>query len=213
MNAGHCLQTSLICSQEDVVTVRKQFFLFCIILTVVIASSLCAHVTKADSHESNIYDGPSYKSSSPVGFNWILQRYDLSRVEEYLDEYYIDRYKHWEKYVVSKQREFAEKFGLTDIFLKPDFRNYEDSKVAFSKSLWEDKILLRYLAPVGDIRNFDMSVAFRPYDFVTFIMRGKMHGENRVALVINQPFGSQDKSCKETERIKKFLGKAKKLAN
>ena len=66
---------------------------------------------------------------------------------------------------------------------------------------------------MGDIRDFDMSVAFRPYHFMTFIMRGQLSGENRVALVINRPFGSRDETCKETERIKKLLGKAKKLAD
>jgi hypothetical protein len=82
-----------------------------------------------------------------------------------------------------------------------------------SKSVWSDRILFRYLAPVGDVRDFDMSVAFRPYHFMTFIMRGQMSGENRVALVISQPFGHKDKGSKGTQRMRKLLGKAKRLAD
>lgn len=189
---------------------RKLLSLLYIALTVFMTFSLCADADETKPYRFGIYE-PSYKSRLPVGFNWLFQRYDLDRIEEYFDEYYIDRYKYWEKYLISKQREFAGKFGLSDIFLKPDLRRYENTKLALSKSVWNDRLLFRYLAPVGDVRDFDLSVAFRPYHFMTFIMRGQMSGEQRVALVVSQPFG-RGKSNREVKRLRRLLGQAKKLA-
>ncbi len=185
---------------------RKVFFPLCIALTVFITFSLCADVDETKPYKFDVYES-SYESRFPAGFNWLFQQ----RFEEYYDEYFIGRYKNWEKYLVSKQREFAGRFGLTDIYFRPDFRRYEKTKVALSKSVWRDRLIFRYLAPVGDVRDFDMSVAFRPYHFMTFIMRGQISGEQRVALVVSQPLG-RGKGSRETQRLRWWLGQARRLA-
>ncbi len=200
-----------ICCLEDVVTVRNLFFLLCITLAVFMTFSLCADTEETKTYKFEIYES-SRESSLSTDLNEIPQWYNFDRIEEYFGELYVGRYKSWEKYLVGKQREVAGKFSLTDVFFRPDFRRYDNTKIAFSKSIWRDRLLFRYLAPVGNVRDFDMSVAFRPYHFMTFIMRGQMSGEQQVALVVSQPLG-RGKNTRETRRIKWLLGRAKRLAD
>lgn len=189
---------------------KRNCFLLWFAIAIFVTSSLCADTNEVDTNESDAHF-PAYESSPSMGFNWIFQGYTFNRIEEYYDEYYMGRYKHWEKYLSSKQREFAGKFGLTNILFRPNLRNYEKSKISLSKNVWNNRLLFRYLAPVGDVRDFDLLVALKPYQYMTFIMKGQMNGERRVALVINHPFGP-GKSDRETRRIKRLLGRAKKFA-
>ncbi|MFC1712653.1 hypothetical protein ACFL6S_03230 [Candidatus Poribacteria bacterium] len=190
---------------------RKLFSLLCITFAVFMTFSLCADADETKPYKFEIYES-SYESSLSADLNEIPQWYNFDRIEGYFDELYVGRYKNWENYLVGKQREVAGKFGLTDIFFRPNFRRYDNTKIALSKSIWRDRLLFRYLAPVGDVRDFDMSVAFRPYHFMTFIMRGQMSGEQQVALVVSQPLG-RGNNTGETQRLKWLLGQAKRLAD
>ena len=189
---------------------RNQLFLLWFIVAIFVTSSLCADTNKVNTYEPDAHFF-AYKSPPPAGFDWAFQRYTFDRIEEYFDEYYLGRYKNWEKYLTGKQREFAGKFGLTNILLRPDFRCYENTKISLSKNVWSNRLLFRCLAPVGDVRNFDLLVALKPYQYMTFFMKGQINGEKRVALVINHPIG-HGRNSKETQRIKRLLGRAKKFA-
>ena len=173
-------------------------------------SSLCADTNEVDTYEFDAQFS-SHESPPPVGFNWAFQRYSFDRIEEYFDEYYLSRYKNWEKYLTGKQRAFAGRLGLTNIIVKPDFRSYQNTEISLSKNVWNNRLLFRYLAPVGDVRDFDLLVALKPYQYMTLIMRGQVNGEKRVALAINHPLGP-GKSNKEAQRIKRLLGRVKRFA-
>ena len=197
---------------EDVVAVRSLLALLCITLSIVITSSPRANAEKIPLYESDDYS-PTYKSDHPVGFNWIFGRYDFDRIEEYVDEYYIERYKYWERYVVNKQREFAGRFGLSDIFFRPDFSRYDRTKVALTKRVWGNRLLFRYLAPVGDPKEFELFIALKPYHSVTFFVKGDTHGGGEAALVINRPLGRDKNGEHNRRRLNRLLGQMKRLAN
>ncbi len=189
---------------------RSLFALLCITLTVFIGLS-----SRADFDETGFYEWssrpPTYDSQFPIDFSWIVGLYDFDWIEEYIDEYYGSYYKYCEKYLASKQREIAGKFGLSNIFFKPNLRRYEDTKAVLSKRVWGDRLLLRYLAPVGDIRDFELFVAFKPHRFVTLITKGHMNGEQSVAIVINRPFGSESENRDAARQARRLLRKAKRL--
>lgn len=188
---------------------RSLVTLLCIVLTVLVTSFSCVN--------ADIYDlaacSPSYESRSSIAFSWFIERYDFDRIEEYVDEYYIARYKFWEKYLIGKQREFAGRFGLSDIFLRPDFSNYENTKIALSKRIWGNRLLFRYLAPVNNIRNFELFMALKPHRFVTFVARGQMNGEQRIALVINCPLGRDKHNEHMIRQLRRFLGQMEKYTH
>ena len=170
---------------------------------------------RADADEIRFYElssrCPTHDSRFPIDFGWIIERYDFDWIEEHIDEYYGTYYKHWERYLSSKQRELAGKFGLSNIFVKPNFRRYEDTKVVFSKSIWGDRLRLRYLAPAGDIRDFELSIALKPHRFVTLITKGCMNGEESVVIVVNRPFGSEKDSKDAVRQARRLLREAKRL--
>jgi hypothetical protein len=170
---------------------------------------------RADADEIRFYElssrCPTHDSRFPIDFSWIIERYDFDWIEEHIDEYYGTYYKHWERYLSSKQRELAGKFGLSNIFVKPNFRRYEDTKVVFSKRLWSDRLRLRYLAPAGDIRDFELSIALKPHRFVTLITKGCMNGEESIVIVVNKPFGSERGNKEAARQARRLLGKAKRL--
>ena len=176
------------------------------------ASVLCADTDTDEviGYSSDSFS-PSYDSRSPISLSWIFERYDFNWIESHIDEYYGNYYKTYERLVTSKQREIAGKFGLSNIFFKPDFRTYEDTKVVFTRRLWDDKLRLRYFAPIGDMRNFDLDIALRPYRFVTVFARGHIHGERSVALVVNKPLGCTGKLGDATLRTRELLVKARRL--
>ena len=188
---------------------KSLFTLLCTILILFAASSR-ANTGSLSLYELNAYP-PTQSSSFPIDFGWIAERYDFDRIEQYVDEYYATYYKHWERYLTGKQRELAGKFGLSDIFLKPNLRRYENTKIVFSKRLWDNRLSLRYLAPIGDVRSFWFSVALKPYRYTTFLASSHLNGESSIALVINRPFGNE--SGRAELRAKRLLGRAKRLIN
>ena len=176
----------------------------CVALTVIVPFSICFGEAEEVHHEPDS-QGITYDSDRPMLLSRIAERYDFDWIGEYFDEYYIGRYKYWEGYLTSKQREFAGKFGLSDIYFKPDFSRYDRTKIALTKKLWENKIDFRYLAPVGDLRDCEFSFALRPHKCVTFVMRCQMDGEQSLALVINRPLGSDKDRAYAANRLRRFL--------
>ena len=176
-----------------------------------------ASVLYADTDETIFYSLDScsltYNSHSAVSLSWIFERYDFDWIVEYVDQYYGNYYKNCERFLTGKQREIAGKFGLSNIFFKPDFRVYENTKIVLTKRLWHDRLRFRYLAPLGDVRNFDVSVAVKPYRFVTVSARGNINGETSIAIVVNKPLGRASKLGDTARRTKSLLGRAKQLAN
>jgi len=199
-----------ICYPEDVVAVKSLFALLCVTFTAFTAFSLLADVDDVDLYELNICS-PTYDSHFPIDFSWIVERYDFDWVEQYIDEYYGTYYKHWERYLNSKQRELAGRFGLTNIFVKPNFRRYENTKVVFSKRIWDDRLVIRYLAPVRDVWDFELLIAMKPHRFVTLITKGHMNGEESIAIVVNRPFGSESENRDAARQARRLLGEAKRL--
>jgi hypothetical protein len=164
-------------------------------------------------HEPDAQHQSDYGTRLPIGFSWLVERYDFDRIEEYVDEYYTGHYKNWEKFLTTKQREFAGRFGLSNIFVRPDFNCYENTKIALTKGIWNDRLLFRYLAPVRNIEDFEVSVAIRPQRFVTFLVKSERNGEQRVVLVINRPLGHDKNSEYATRRLRWLLGHMKRLGD
>lgn len=156
-------------------TVKSLLVLLCIILAVFITSSVYSDSNVLDVFDLN--NDLDHESRFPLKLSWLIGDYDLDRIEEYIDENYISYYKIWERYLTTKQREFASNFGLTNIVFKPDFKQYEDTKLVLSKSVWKDRLTFRYMAPISNMWKFDASIAIRPYRFITFIGRGGITGE------------------------------------
>jgi hypothetical protein len=181
-------------------------FLF-IALVVSIASS-----SRADTDELHKLNDflPAYQPRFPVDLSWIIGHYEFDWIGN-IDEYYGTYYRYWERYLTDKQRKFAGKFGLSNIFFKPDFRDYENTKVVFSKSIQNDRLLLRYLAPVGDMGDFNLSLAVKPHQRVTFVAQGHMNGEKSIAMVIQKPLGSDSESIYADRRARKLFQRAKRL--
>ncbi len=189
---------------------KRLVALLCFTLTVCVVSSPCVTANEDYFYELNSYSHPAPESRSLIDFRWIMERYDFDSVEEYIDEYYINYYKSWERYLTSKQREIAGKFGLSDIFFKPNFSRYENTKLVLSKRLWGNRLLLRYLAPVGDMGDFELFLALKPSPLITFVARGRVSGGGSVAIVINRPFGRSKNRNAELKTIR-LLEKARQF--
>ncbi len=195
---------------------RNSLALLCITLAVSLACPLRADIDEIISHDespshevSDIYL-PSYNSRFPIDFGWIFQRYDFDRVEEYVDQYY-GTIQDYERFLTSKQREIAGKFGLSSIFVKPDLRTYENTKIVLTRGIWSNRVRLRYLAPMGDLSDFDVSIAVKPYRYTTFHASGNMDGEMSIALAVNKPLGRGFTRGDPARRTEQLLVKAKKL--
>ena len=190
---------------------KRSIALLCVAFTVPVVFSAIADT--ADTNEIRFYEldarSPAYDSYSSVTLSWFIERYDFDWFESYID--YGIRYRYWERYLTSKQREIASKFGLSDIFVKPNFRRYEDTKLILSRRLWKDKLLLRYLAPAGDMGDFEISIALKPYRYTTFIAKNHVNGERSIAIVVNKSFGSESKNKRANWQIIRVLEKAKRL--
>jgi hypothetical protein len=168
--------------------VRRLSILLCITLAVFFTSLVCAEdKTINDSNLINKF--PTFKSSFPIKLSWLTGDYDFDQIEEYIGGYYTNYYKSWERYLIDKQREFASTFGLTSVLFKPDFRQYENTKLILSKNIWDDKLAFRYVAPIGDMTEFDISIAFKPHRFVTFVGKGNLNGNGSALVLLNKPFG------------------------
>jgi hypothetical protein len=174
---------------------------------VLISFSICAD-SESSNNKNDLYEQFHSVSEQdcdfPTSFGGIIGRYEFDWIEEYIDEYYGTRYKHWERYLTSKQREIAGKFGLSNIYLKPNLRCYEDTRVVFSRNLWKNRVTLRYLAPIGDLSDFRLFMALKPRKYITLIAESSIDGESRFAMVVKKPFGN-DKEKMETERQAKWL--------
>ncbi len=164
------------------------------------------------SHETSAICFPSYNSRFPIDFGWISQRYDFDRVEEYVDQYY-GTIQGYERFLTSKQREIAGRFGLSNIFVKPDLRAYENTKIILTRGIWSNRVRLRYLAPMGDLSDFDLSIAVKPYRYTTFYAKGDMDGRISIALAVNKPLGRGFTKGDPARRTKQLLVNAKKLIN
>lgn len=186
--------------------------LLCTTITVFTLLSPRADTDEIDLCELSSYP-PTYDSRFPIDFGWIVDHYDFDWIEEYIDEYYESYYKHCERYLTSKQREIAGKFGLSNIVFKPDFRRYENTKVTFSKGIWGNRLLFRYLAPVGDLGDFELFVALKPHRFVTFIAKGRLNGEESIAIMVSRPFGSEKENRDMTRRTRRLLRRVKRLVD
>jgi len=171
-------------------------------------SSVCADSKTVDIFDLN--DDLTYESHFPIKLGWLIGDYDFDRIEEYIDEYYISYYKSWERYLISKQREFASNFGLTNIVFRPDFKQYEDTKLVLSKSVWGDKLTFRYIAPISNMWKFDTSIAIKPFRFITLIGKGDIDGEVSALIVINKTFG-QEKGKHQHKQANQLVRTIEKL--
>lgn len=183
--------------------------ILCIALAMLTASSALSETREIDLYQMrngfSSHNFSTHDSDFPIDFAWIIERYDFERAEKYIDEYYGT----YHRYLANTQQELASKFGLSDIFLKPNFKEYEDTKLVFTKKIWSDKLTLRYLAPVGDIRDFEFFVAFRPCSFLKFTVRSQINGESNISAALNWTFGgSNEKDMKDSiKRTRKILAK------
>lgn len=212
-NSKLCIKAciSQICCSEDVVTVKSLPVFLCIALVVFTAFSLRADIDENDLYESS--DRFSTRNSRfPIDFGWIVDLYEFVWIEAYIDEYYGIYYKHWERYLASKQREIAGKFGLSNIHFRPNLKRYEDTELVLSKSIWKDRLLLRYLAPIGDMGDLRLLVALKPHRLVTFVADGHRNGERSIAILVERPLGSKSREANAQRRAKRLLYRAKKLA-
>ncbi len=180
------------------------------ILTLYITSDLCAE--KHGLEEIKIYQHISNESPhDQMRFEWLMERYDFRQIENYISEYYGTYYRYYERYLTIRQKEFAYKLGLSDIFLQPNLRRYENTKLVFTKNVWDDKLTIRYLAPLRDMADFEFYVAFRPSRSVNLVVRSEYDGENSIAAALNKPFGSSPKNQSMLNQTRKFIKKLSEL--
>ncbi|MGQ9610582.1 MAG: hypothetical protein ACUVWN_14875, partial [bacterium] len=142
---------------------------------------------------------------------WLIERYDFRQIESYVSEYYGTYYKYYERYLTIRQKEFACKLGLSDIFLQPNLRSYENTKLVFTKNVWDDRLTIRYLAPLRDMADFEFYVAFRPSRSVNLVVRSEYDGKNSIAAALNKPFGAPPKNQSMLNQTKKFIKKLSEL--
>lgn len=184
--------------------------LICTILILYIPSNLYAESSKLE--EIGIYKYISNESlHDQMRFEWLMERYDFRQIENYISEYYGTYYRYYERYLTIRQKEFAYKLGLSDIFLQPNLRKYENTKLVFTKNVWDDKLTIRYLAPLRDMADFEFYVAFRPSRSVNLIVRSEFDGENSIAAALNKPFGAPPKNSGALNQTKKFLKKLSQM--
>ena len=188
--------------------------LLCITLAVFVSSPLWANTDEMPLLNDRISNRDSH---FPIDFGWLTNRYNFDQIEEYVDEYYGNYYKSWEKYLTGKQREFAGKFGLSNIFFRVNLKNYDETKIVLSRKLLSDRILLKYTAPVGDISDCELYLSLKPHRIAKIVGRGHINGEKSIAILINRPFGSNylhkaaDKRA--AQRTRKLLGKVSRALN
>jgi len=148
-----------------------------------------------------------------IKFGWLVEKYNFDQIEEFIEDHYGTYYKYYERYLTDKQREIAGKFGLTSIYVRPNFRKYDSSKLIFSKNVLNDRITLRYLAPFYDISDFEILMAFRPNKTLNLIIRSEINGGSSIAAAITYPLGSRTAkpensgSMRNTKRfLRKIIG-------
>ncbi len=101
--------------------------LVCTILILYISSDLYAENHGLE--EIKIYRRVSNENpQDQLRFEWLMERYDFRQIESYISEYYGTYYRYYERYLTIRQKEFAYKLGLSDIFLQPNLKRYENTK-------------------------------------------------------------------------------------
>lgn len=140
---------------------------------------------------------------SSIKFNWILERYDFS---QYIQNSYGTYYKYYEEYL-NTQQEIAGKFGLTSIYVRPNFRQYDSTKLILVRNVWSDKLSLKYLAPLHDMGDFEFMLAFRPNQSFSIIVRSDINGKGDVAIAITHPFGEKKKEDNAVRYTKNIIRK------
>jgi hypothetical protein len=136
---------------------------------------LNSHISKNDSHPT-------------VKFGWLVERYDFGQIEGFIQSHYGTYFGYYEEYA-NKQQEIANKFGLTNIYIRPNFRQYDNSKIVFMKNILDNKLSLRYLAPFYDMLNFEVFMAFRPNQSLSFVVRSDIRGQSSISAAITRPLG------------------------
>jgi hypothetical protein len=192
-----------------VIAVQSLAVLLFVLLAVFMASSLCADTDDVSGELNACFSPPSQDSRFPMDLSWIVEWYDFDWIEEYVDEYYGA----YHRYLTSKQREFARKLGLSNIYFKPNFRCYGDTKVVISKGVWNNRLLFRYLAPVGSMGDLKLSIALRPHRSVAFVAEGHTNGEKRVVIAVDKLLGRGNRSREMTRRARRILAKVRRLMN
>lgn len=161
---------------------------------------LNSHIAKNDSHPT-------------IEFGWLVERYNFNQIERFIQNHYGTYYGYYEQYT-SKQQEIIGKFGLTNIYLRPNFQQYDSSKLIFTKNILDNKLTIRYLAPLYDMSDFEIFMAFRPNQSLSLMIRSDIRGESSIAAAITHPLG-RSKTAKsdntETMRnarriLKKIIG-------
>ncbi len=155
--------------------------------------------------QMELYDLNSYinkdDSRPTVKFGWLFEKYDFNQIEGFFQSRYGEYYRYYERYINDKQREIANKFGLTNIYVRPNFKKYDDSKLIFTKSVLNDRLTLRYLAPFYDISDFEILMAFRPNNSLNLIVRSDINGESSIAVAISHPIGSRTTKPSNSETM------------
>jgi hypothetical protein len=160
-------------------------------------------VNQVDPYDLNRYFSKNDNGSS-IKFNWIMERYSFG---QYIQSRYGTYYKYYEEYL-NTQQEIAGKFGLTSIYVRPDFRQYDNTKLILVRNVWSDKLSLKYLAPLHDMGDFELMLAFRPNKSFNIILRSDIRGEGSIAIAITHPFGEkkeEDSTMRYTRRIIKKI--------
>ena len=190
-----------------------KYTIICTVMSIIISSSLYA--TDGAINNLSIQDldqrFADAKSHDQIRFEWLLERYDLHQIEEYVQDYYGTYFGYYERYLTIRQKEFACKLGLSDIFLQPNLRKYENTKLVFTKNIWKDRLMIRYLAPLRDMSDFELLVSFKPSKTVKLIMKSEINGESSIAAAISRPFGTSVENTRKNSRTSKFLKKITKL--
>lgn len=147
---------------------------------------------------------------SSINMSWLIERYELSHIEAYIEDQYGTYYKYYEQYFVDKQREIAGKFGLSGIYVRPSFKKYDHSKLILTRNVWEDRLTLRYLAPFRDMTDFEVMLTFRPIQSISFVIKSEINGESSIAAAITRPLGKKTEdgdALRFTKRaLKKIVG-------
>jgi len=162
----------------------------------------------------NLYDLKRYFSEddarSSINMSWLIERYELSHIESYIEDQYGTYYKYYELYFVDKQREIAGKFGLSSIYVRPSFKRYDNSKLILTRNVWENRLTLRYLAPFRDMTDFEVMLTFRPIQSVSLVIKSEINGESSIAAAITRPLGKKTEdgnTLRFTKRaLKKIVG-------
>lgn len=155
------------------------------------------------SYDLNDYVSKSDTSSSSIRFSWLIERYNFN---QYIQDRYGIYYQYYREYL-DTQQEIAGKFGLTSIYLRPDFRQYDNSRLVLIRNLWNDRLSFRYLAPLHDMSDCEFMLAFRPNQSFSIVVRSKTDGEGSVAIAITRPFGEKKKENNTIRYTKNIIRK------